>query len=279
MLDRGVKVKAYHANNGVFRANKWRDTCYKQGQALTFAGVNVHHTNGMAEKCICNLQDLTNTQLIHATHKWAICITVNLWPYALLVVNNILNDTPQPTDSSRHTAKQILSKSVVNIIAKHHMPRGCPCFISDSVLQKNKPFKWKERAKVGIYLGPSPQHGRNVSLVLNWTTGLVSPQFHVHHDPTFSTSTQDKYNSQWQFYSAFLAQTEKRTKLLQTRTSSYTQNNTTPPSKGILPAQVSEGAPTQKCKRATAMGLQTGPPMQSNTDQQPRIVTRQQNCS
>ena len=145
MLDRGVKVQTYHADNGVFRANKWRDACHKQGQALTSAGVNAHHTNGMAEKRIRNLQDFTRTQLIHATNKWATCITVNLWPYALLMANDILNNTPQPTDSARRTAEQILSKSVVNINTKHCMPLGCPCFVLDSALQENKPFtKWKK---------------------------------------------------------------------------------------------------------------------------------------
>ena len=31
----------------------------------------------------------------------------------------------------------------------------------------------------GIYLGKSPQHGRNDALILDGTTGLVSRQFHV----------------------------------------------------------------------------------------------------
>ena len=47
--------------------------------------------------------------------------------------------------------------------------------------------KWTERARVGVYLGCSPQHVRSVALVLNLQTGHVSPQFHVRYDPTFST--------------------------------------------------------------------------------------------
>jgi hypothetical protein len=32
---RGVHVKAYHANNGVFRANAWYEACRKNGQSTT----------------------------------------------------------------------------------------------------------------------------------------------------------------------------------------------------------------------------------------------------
>ena len=110
--------------------------------------------------------------------------------------NDILNNTPQLADKAWRTAEQMISKSVVNINTKHYMPFDCPCFVLDSALQANKPFhKWKEQVKVGIYLGPSPQHGRNVSLVLSRTTGLVSPQFHLKHDPTFGTAEQNKYDS------------------------------------------------------------------------------------
>jgi hypothetical protein len=47
--------------------------------------------------------------------------------------------------------------------------------------------KWKERSTPGIYLGFSPLHARSVALVLNPTTGYVSPQFHIVFDPTFAT--------------------------------------------------------------------------------------------
>ena len=47
--------------------------------------------------------------------------------------------------------------------------------------------KWDERVKVGAYVGRSPIHAGNVSLVLNLSTGHVSQQFHVVFDETFST--------------------------------------------------------------------------------------------
>ena len=79
----GVQIKGYHADNGVFNANKWKAACQEARQQLLIAGVNAHHTNGLAEKRIRDLQDLTRTMLIHANARWQNAITVNLWPYAL----------------------------------------------------------------------------------------------------------------------------------------------------------------------------------------------------
>ena len=47
--------------------------------------------------------------------------------------------------------------------------------------------KCQSRARVGIYLGPSPTHSRSVNLVLNPQTGHISPQFHMKHDDLFET--------------------------------------------------------------------------------------------
>ena len=81
--DRGVTVLNYHADNGVFRAHKWVDACRSKQQGLTFAGVNAHHQNGLAERRIRELQELTRTMLIHANKRWPKVATANLWPYAL----------------------------------------------------------------------------------------------------------------------------------------------------------------------------------------------------
>ena len=110
--------------------------------------------------------------------------------------------------STTHQAHLI---TVVHVNSKHYHPFGCPAFVLENELQGNKPFhKWKERAKVGIYLGKSPQHGRNVALILDRTTGLVSPQFHVQFDSSFSVTQQDRFNSQWQIKAGLAAEKGKR---------------------------------------------------------------------
>jgi hypothetical protein len=61
-------------------------------------------------------------------------------------------------------------------------------YVLDKDLQAgHKIDKWSERARIGIYLVQSPQHAKNVALVLSATTGLTSPQFHCKADPTFQT--------------------------------------------------------------------------------------------
>jgi hypothetical protein len=47
--------------------------------------------------------------------------------------------------------------------------------------------KWLPRARVGIHLGKSLKHARNVALVLNPHTGMVSAQYHVKVDDTLET--------------------------------------------------------------------------------------------
>jgi hypothetical protein len=58
-------------------------------------------------------------------------------------------------------------------------------------------------------MGRLPQHARNVALVLNIETGLVSPQFHVKFDPSFHTVKQSpEMTSSWQIKAGFVAQRE-----------------------------------------------------------------------
>ena len=45
----GVMIQAYHMDNGIFKAKKWMEEYHQQKQNLTFAGVNAHHQNGIAE--------------------------------------------------------------------------------------------------------------------------------------------------------------------------------------------------------------------------------------
>ena len=46
--------------------------------------------------------------------------------------------------------------------------------------------KWDPRSRLGIFVGHSPDHASDVALILNLRTGLVSPQYHVVFDDTFS---------------------------------------------------------------------------------------------
>ena len=66
---------------------------------------------------------------------------------------------------------------------------GCPVYILDTPNQSGLGCtpKWEPKYHTGIYLGRSSCHASSIALVLNLSSGLVSPQFHVVYDNTFST--------------------------------------------------------------------------------------------
>lgn len=203
--DMGISIKGYHSDNGTFRANKWMRDCITKQQAMTFAGVNAHHQNGMAERRIRELQDMARTMMTHANHRWPKCITANLWPYAIRMANDAINNSPSMQDHLRRSPLQQFSRTNVQMNIKHFQPFGCPVYVLDNRLQTQKPIpKWNDRSRVGIYLGKSPAHGRNIALVLDRSTGLVSPQFHVKFDPSFHSVTQDCLDCKWQLRTGFI---------------------------------------------------------------------------
>jgi hypothetical protein len=97
-LDRGVVIQAYHADNGIFRAEKWVQACSQKQQGLTFAAVGAHHTNGKAERRIRELQEMARTALAHANCRWPTAINAHLWPYAVCYANDCINAAPNMQD-------------------------------------------------------------------------------------------------------------------------------------------------------------------------------------
>ena len=82
-------------------------------------------------------------------------------------------------------------------------------YMLDNALQSGQGApKWKERARLGVYLGPSPNHTRSVALVLNPRTGHVSPQFHIKFGDFFETvqtkaTDLDAPKPAWKYLSGF----------------------------------------------------------------------------
>ena len=195
----GVSVEGYHADNGVFRSIEWIKDCKKRRQSLTYAGVQAHHTNGKAERRIRYLQDRARAMIIHAQHQWGVEGMVHLWPYAIRLANDAINESANMQDVDNYSPLQIYSGTEVNTNPKHWIPFGCPAYVLTTELQDNKQIfnKWKRRSRIGIYLGRSPMHGRNVALVLNRDSGLVSAQFHVSFDEHFETLGKIKVEHPW----------------------------------------------------------------------------------
>ena len=207
----GVKIKSYHADNRIFRANGWTSDCANKSQTLTFAGVNAHHQNGRAERRIRFLQELTRTQMIHIKHKWKTIEVAPQWPYAMRIANECLNNSPNMQHPTKRSAAQLFGNTEIDENPIHRQPFGAPTYVLQSPLQNNQPFhKWKHRSKLALYLGPPPFHARNVSLVMDLQTGLLSPQFHAICDPTFSTVKNDNSKYYWSTKAGFTAQQPKQ---------------------------------------------------------------------
>ena len=206
---RGVTVKHYHADNGRFADNGFVNHVTANRQSISYCGVNAHFQNGMAEKRIRDLQDQTTTMLMHAESKWPDVISANLWPYALREANETLNSTPSKVTGK--IAHQLFAGTDAPPVIRHFHPFGCPTYILDDSLAAGKSIpKWHKRARLGVYLGRSPNHAQSVALVLNLATGLVSPQFHLKFDDLFETvKGQSTFPNNWKSATHFRKSTSK----------------------------------------------------------------------
>ena len=182
----GVTVLNYHADNGRFADNAFINDSAQQGQIISYCGVNAHWQNGIAEKAIRDLRENARTSLLHAIQRWPSSINVHLWPYALRYAMEVSNNMPAkdggPSPRERFSQVEIMSNM------RNFHTFGCPVYALDRRLQEQKSVNsWAPRARLGINLGPSPRHARSVTLVMNLSNGLVSPQYHVRHDEFFET--------------------------------------------------------------------------------------------
>ena len=269
----GVKIEAYHADNGIFKAYKWIDACKQDGQGMTFAAVNAHHQNGIAERRIRELQDLARAMLAHANARWSDTVSANLWPYAVRNASDAINHTPSMQDSERRSPIEIFSNSKVATNPKHWKPFGCPTYVLANELQGNRPFhKWSQRSKAGVYLGRSPQHGRNVALVMDRDTALVNPQFHVAFDATFDTVKTIKTRSSWQLRAGFVTTQKepmrKESTSLHKQTASMTSSSNKKKRKRHTSDEIGTAGnpvPSRKKEPAAANVGDDGPPIPLNT--------------
>jgi len=157
---------------------------------------------------------MARTMLIHAHHRWPDAITPNLWPYALRMANDAINVTPNLKFKDAQTPIESFTRTKVASNPKHWHLFRCPAYMLIQDLQSDTAIhhKWKSHLRVGVYLGRSPQHARDVSLMLNLETGLVSPQFHVKLDSNFQTMREKGARiptSTWQVKCGFTQQPSK----------------------------------------------------------------------
>jgi Reverse transcriptase (RNA-dependent DNA polymerase) len=183
----GVRIKKYHADNGVFDSKEFSDHMKQCDQTIDFSGSGAHHQNGVAERGIRTVTEWARAMLLHAALHWPEQATIETWPFALDYAVYIWNNLPKR--GLKISPLELFSKTR---ISSHHMQRtrvwGCPTYVLDPVLQDGKKLpKWNPRSRRGQFLGLSSEHSSNIGLILNLRTGYVSPQFHVVYDDLFQT--------------------------------------------------------------------------------------------
>jgi hypothetical protein len=188
--ERGIIVRNYHADNGRFVDNAWKNSLLEENQGIAYCGVNAHWQNGIAERRIRELKEQSRTMLIHAEHHWPDAVNTSLWPNAMRNACSLFNDsTTLKGPHKDKTPSEVFSGINIAAETRHHHTFGCPVYVTATQIQARKSLPaWMSRAKVGINLGISPTHARSMALVLSLKTGLVSPQFHVKHDDLFETT-------------------------------------------------------------------------------------------
>jgi hypothetical protein len=110
-----------------------------------------------------------------------------LWPYALHNAVLLHNSLPVLEDGTSRL--ELFSSIRVGCNMKHVHTFGCPVFALQNALASGKSLpRWSPCARLGLNLGPSPMHARNIYMVLNLITGCVSPQYHCLFDNFFKTT-------------------------------------------------------------------------------------------
>jgi hypothetical protein len=146
--------------------------------------VNAHFQNAIAERLIQDLSERACKQLLHVRACWPAAVHVALWPNALRNAAPLHNSLPVLEDGTSRL--ELFSSIQLGCNMKHVHTFACPVFALQNAFALGKLLpRWSPRARLGLKVGSSPTHARNVYLVLNLMTGCVSPQYHCRFDDFF----------------------------------------------------------------------------------------------
>ena len=118
--------------------------------------------------------------MIHAGIHWSDVADSTLWPmavkHACFLFNHVPSHTTGLSPSDLFTRTRWPQKKLLDL----HV-WGCPVYVLEKSLQDGKKIpKWRPRSRRSVYLGILHKHASTVPIVLNTSTGSITPQFHVH---------------------------------------------------------------------------------------------------
>ena len=96
-LEHGVIIQNYLTDSGAFKANAFVDHIRNSGQRIQYCGTNAHHQNGVAERSIRTVSNMSRALILHAAAHWPNGMDSSLWPMAVAHSVYIYNNTPDET--------------------------------------------------------------------------------------------------------------------------------------------------------------------------------------
>jgi hypothetical protein len=171
-LEHDVLIQSYLTDSGTFKASSFVDHIRNSGQRIQYCGTNA------AERSIRTVSNMSRALILHAAAHWPHGIDSSIWPMAVAHSVHIYNNTP---DLNGMCPADLFTGEV---IPRHRLQDfhtwGCPVFILDPKLQSGQKLpRWQPHSRQGVFMGLSTIHSSEVPLVLNTTTGSITPQFHV----------------------------------------------------------------------------------------------------
>jgi hypothetical protein len=94
-LDNGVFVQDYLTDSGAFKANKFVKHIHETNQLFRVCGTNAHNNNGVAERDIQTINNMSRSMILHASVHWKDGIDAKLWLQAVTYADHVNNNTPK----------------------------------------------------------------------------------------------------------------------------------------------------------------------------------------
>ena len=184
----GIEIKQYHSDNGIFASQEFKEHCDRSKRKYSFSGVGAKHQNGVAERNIKTIAQWARADMLHLATHWPQYASSSLWPQAINYAVWVFNQLPNQENGVSPNEIWFSARGTSEVELPRTHVFGCPVYVLDPALQDGKKIpKWDPCARLGLFLGFLDLHSSQVPMVLNVTTGRISPQFHVIFDDKFDT--------------------------------------------------------------------------------------------